>query len=244
MNKLQVYNLFKNRRELNKGILISFEGIDGSGKRTHVNQLEEELKEMGYKVKKFDFPNYKSTIGKVISSYLCGEFGDINNVPHELICIAYASDRAKFREEINWYLNNNYIVLCDRYTYSNLFTAAKMEESKRLPFIEWIEKLEFNEMKVVRPDWNFFLYVDPNISIDRIQERGKRDYQNGKDDIHETNSQLLIDTTKTYLDFANSRKDWIVVDQMENGKQLPIDDVFDLIRLQIKTIVSNVEKES
>ncbi|MNV36093.1 Thymidylate kinase [compost metagenome] len=243
MNKLQVYNLFRKKRELNKGLLITFEGIDGAGKGTHVNQLEKELRSTGYKVKKISFPDYKSPIGEVIASYLQGDYGDVKSVPHELICIAYGADRAKMRDEINSYLNNGYIVLSDRYTYSNLFTAAKMEESKRLPFIEWIEDIEFKEMKVVRPDWNFFLYVDPQISIARTKERGKRDYQNGKEDIHENNSQLLIDTTKTYIDFANSKDNWIIINQMKDKKQIPIDEVFNMIKSHVKTLISEVEKE-
>lgn len=240
MNKLQVYNLFKkSRKKIADGLFLAFEGVDASGKNSQTKMLEEYLKSEGYLVKRIGFPQYERPIGKVIASYLKGDYGDINNVPYELICIAYASDRAKMRDEINNYLSNGYIVISDRYTYSNLFTAAKMEKSKRESFIEWIENIEFNEMKVVRPDKNFFLYVDPQISIKRINERGKRDYQNGKEDIHESNSDLLIETTKTYLDLASKRDDWIIIDQMKNGRQLSINEVFEILKKKINDLLIN-----
>lgn len=243
MNKLQVYNLFKKpRKTIDGGLLFSVEGIDGSGKGTNVKNLESYLLSEGYKVKRIGFPQYEKPIGKVIASYLKGEYGSVQSVPHELICIAYAADRAEMKDEIKNYLANGYIVLSDRYTYSNLFTAAKMEKEKRTHFIEWIENIEFKEMKVVKPDYNFFLYVDPQISIQRIEERGKREYQNGKEDIHENNSKLLIDTTETYLDFTASKDNWIVIDQMKDGKQISQDEVFQLLKSKVNDILSEYDK--
>lgn len=238
----QIYNLFRNKKRLKKGKVITFEGIDGSGKRTQVNKLAEYLKELGYKVKVFSFPVYEQPIGKVISSYLTGGFGDVNQVPHELICIAYGADRARLKEKFNFYINNGYIVLCDRYTYSNLFSAAKMDRSKRKQFIEWIENIEFNEMKVVKPDYNFFLYVDPSVSMERMKQRGNREYQQEKEDIHENNVQLLSDAAETYFDFSKGKKDWFIINQMKDGNQLPEDKVFLMIKDKIDIILNNSEK--
>lgn len=241
MDKLKIYNLFKNNKRLNKGLFLAFEGLDGSSKGTQTKLLTEYLKQEGYKVHVVRFPQYEKLIGQTISSYLRGEFGDINSVPYELICIAYAADRASIRDEIQNYLANGYVVIADRYTYSNLFTAAKMEKEKRLPFIKWIEQMEFNELKVVKPDYNFLLYVDPEISLQRIAERGKRDYQNGKDDIHENNAQLLYDTAETYLDFAQQNDNWIVINQMRDSKQMSIEEVFAKIKKHVDTILSERE---
>jgi len=237
MNNSQIYNLFKNKKKIEKGLLLSVEGLDGAGKGTHVKNLVSYLEKKGYNVVKIGFPNYSDPIGKVISSYLKGEYGDIQSVPHELVCIAYAADRAKYRDEINQHLKDGSIVIADRYTYSNLFTAAKMPKEKRKSFIQWIEQIEFDEMHVVKPDHNFYLYVDPSVSIQRIEERGKREYQEGKEDIHENNKQLLIDTAETYLDFANSREDWTIINQMKNGKQMSIDDVFALVVEEVNYII-------
>lgn len=222
---------------LERGILISIEGIDGAGKGTNVQLLEEALNRIGLPVVTYRFPYYDSVVGKVIAKYLQGEYGNINEVSYELVCTAYAADRARFAEDIATYLDNGYIVLCDRYTYSNVFTAAKMPEEKWDEFIEWIEDLEFNCLNVVEPDYNVYLHVDPKISIKRIEERGKRDYQEGKEDIHESNHQLLIDTSKAYLHLANKRDNWIIIDEMDGENQLPIENVFSKLFNEIYKIL-------
>lgn len=200
--------------------------FDASGKGTNVELLKESLERIGFQVIVYSFPQYKSTVGKVIANYLQGNYGNIDNVPYELICTAYAADRARFAEDIITYLDNGYIVLCDRYTYSNAFTVAKMPFEKWDNFINWIEDLEFNCLNVIEPDYNVYLHVDPTISRERIKERGKREYQNGKEDIHESNFNLLKSATEVYLHLANRKDNWIVIDEMKDGKQLPIEDVF------------------
>lgn len=241
MSKLEVYNMFKKSKQLkdNQGILVSVEGLDGSGKGTQVNLLKEYLEKQGYKVAKYSFPQYESLIGKVISSYLKGEYGDVQSVPYELICIAYGADRAQASNEIKNLLNAGYIVLADRFTYSNIFTAAKMPEEKWLPFISWIEEMEFNQLRVAKPHYNFYLHVDPEISIQRIAERGKRDYQEGKEDIHENNEKLLRDTSRAYLRLASSNTNkWSIIDEMNtNSTQKSIEEVFELLKKEFLKLI-------
>lgn len=241
MSKLEVYNLFKKSKQLknNQGILVSIEGLDGAGKGTQVNLLKEYLEEEGYKVAKFAFPQYQSLIGNVIASYLKGEYGDVDSVPRELISIAYAADRVQATNEIKNLLNAGYIVLSDRYTYSNIFSAAKMPEKEWMSFISWVEELEFNQLKVARPHYNFYLHVDPEISIQRIAERGKRDYQQGKEDIHENNEKLLRDTSKAYLKLASSNPSkWSVIDEMNiDGTQKSISEVFEIFKSEFLRLI-------
>lgn len=237
MSNLQIYNLFKHTKKFKDGVLITWEGIDGAGKGTQIKNVEEYIKSQGFKVKTFSFPQYENLIGKVISSYLRGDYGGVDSVPHELVCIAYGADRAQASREIKSLLNNGYIVLIDRYTYSNVFTAAKMEEEKWLDFIEWIEDMEFNQLGVVRPDFNFYLHVDPEISMQRIEERGKRDYQEGKEDIHENNFKLLRNASRVYSTVADNRSNWVVIDQMVNGKQISKEETFNKIKIEIDQIL-------
>lgn len=211
---------------MNRGKLITIEGLDGSGKGTNVQLLEHALIEAGYPTVTYSFPEYDSTVGKVIAKYLQGEFGNVEDVPVELVCTAYAADRARYAEDILTYLENGYIVLCDRYTYSNVFNMVKLDKSKWDNFLDWIEDLEFNCLGVARPDINIYLHVEPTISIKRIKERGKRDYQNNKEDIHESNYELLKNSSEGYLYIANNRDNWLIIDEMKDDKQLPIEVVF------------------
>jgi dTMP kinase len=100
------------------------------GKCSNVELLTEMLERMGFDVVVYHFPEYESTIGKIIAKYLKGNYGNIDQVPKELISIAYAADRAKHAEDIKLYLENGAIVLCDRFTYSNIFNAAKLPKEQ------------------------------------------------------------------------------------------------------------------
>lgn len=62
------------------GKLIIIEGTDGSGKQTQTNLLYENLLNLGYKVVKISFPNYKSNASFPVKMYLAGEFGANENV--------------------------------------------------------------------------------------------------------------------------------------------------------------------
>lgn len=223
---------------MHKGCVISIEGIDGCGKGTNSRLMVKYLESQGKKVKKYDFPQYETEIGKVIARYLKGEFGSIDTVPRELICIAYAANRAEFNEEIRQLLEEGYYVVFDRYTYSNLFSAAKMPDDTWKPFIDWIEKMEFENLKNIEPDYNFYLYIEPEKSIEQIEHRGKRDYQEGKEDIHENNPKLLTDTARCYLEFAKTHNNWFIINQMEDRKQISVDRVFDKIKEKLDEIIA------
>lgn len=223
---------------MDKGLLITIEGIDGSGKHSQSVLLKEYLESKGKKVASYEFPNYNSFFGKVISRYLTGEFGSINEVSKELISIAYAADRVLVRDEFKKLIEDGYIIICDRYVHSNLFNAAKLNESERPEFISWIEELEFNQFNLIKPDLTLYLHNNVSITLDRISSRGKRDYQNGNEDIHENNYDLLFNASKCYLDYSNNpSNEWVNINQVVSDKQLSKEGVFELIKVEIDKIV-------
>ncbi|MFW6008654.1 MAG: dTMP kinase [archaeon] len=222
---------------LNFGKIIAVEGIDGAGKNTQVNNIINYIKLHGKQVINYTFPRYETLIGEQIARYLKGEFGDISKVPYELICIAYAADRSTIRDKVLGHLRNNRYIVMDRYTYSNLFTAAKLPENKWGEFINWIEDMEFNNLGVVKPDYNFYLYIDPELAVKRIKSRGKRDYQKGKEDIHENNVKLLKNVAKCYFNFAENKKNWFIINQMNHKQQLSEEEVFELIKDKLDIIL-------
>ncbi len=57
-----------------------------------------------------------------------------------------------------------------------------------------MEDLEFNQLGIIRPDYNIYLYLDPKISYD-MRNEGLKQYQNGKADIHESDFKLLYDVS-------------------------------------------------
>lgn len=223
---------------MKRGKLITFEGLDASGKETNIKKIEKELNNKGYNTIVFQYPNYDSVIGKIIANYLQGKYNTENfSVSKEIISAVFAADRAKDSNKINEYLNKGYIVLCDRYTYSNIYNLSKLPENEWDKYFEWFEDLEFNCMNVIKPDYNIYLHVDPNISIKRIIERGKREYQEGNKDINESDNDLLFKTSKAYLYFANKFDNWIIIDEMENNEQISKEQVFQKINVEISKLL-------
>ena len=98
------------------GLLIDFEGIDGSGKETQSRLLERELLRRGFAVALFSYPDYKSEYGKIIKEFLEGKI-DLN--PDEQFLL-YLLDIAKDKEKIIQKLQNEYIVIMDRYYLSTI----------------------------------------------------------------------------------------------------------------------------
>ena len=221
-----------------RGLLIELDGVDASGKASNVELLQDTLTRMGYEVIVYHFPEYNTVTGELIAKYLRGEYGNLTLEQKELISVLYASDRAKQIQDINAYLDNGAIVLMDRYTYSNVYSIAEYPKELWDEKMEWTENLEFNCMQVPKPDYVFFLHVDPEISIQRCKERGIEDYQNGKEDIHESNFELMKTVSECYNYFCDKKDNWIKIDEMEGNKQLPLDKVFAKLLLEVTNVLT------
>lgn len=222
------------------GKLITLEGIDGSGKGTQFKRILEYLEENGLKCGAYGFPLYTSKTGKIISDYLTGEYG--TNLDPKQVCLFYAANRVILKDSILEALECNDLILMDRYTYSNLYSISRLPRDKWDEGIQWLEELEFEEFGLPRPDYNFYLHLPPYISIERTTQRGIRDYQNGKSDIHESNTNLLQSASDCYLYLASKRpQDWIVINQMIDGSQMHEEKVFKLIKMFLDVIINSIK---
>ncbi len=99
-----------------RGMLIDFEGIDGSGKWTQTKLLEKELKERGFDVAIYSYPNYNSEYGKIIEGFLDGKF-DLNIDEQFLL---YLTDILRDKKRIKEKLKKGSIVITDRYFPSTI----------------------------------------------------------------------------------------------------------------------------
>ena len=90
-----------------------------------------------------------------------------------------------------------------------------------------MEDLEFNQLGIIKPDYNIYLYLDPRISYN-MRHTGLKQYQNGRPDIHESDFKLLYDVSNVYKQIAASNPTtWTVVDEMRpDGTRMGIDEVF------------------
>jgi dTMP kinase len=214
----EVINL-KNR----KGKLIVIDGGDGSGKTTQSELLIDHLTKSGHKVKYMDFPRYyRSFHGRVVGRFLNGEFGSLDRVSPYLSALAYAVDRAGTKEEIDAWLSQGGILVCNRYATSSMaHQGARLPKEKQDEFIQWLDELEYKVHKIPREDVVIYLYVQWKIGYKLTLLKKERKYVNGQLDIAEKDMNHRRQSEDLYLRLARERKNWITIDCVENGKILP-----------------------
>ena len=164
-----------------RGKLIVLEGIDGSGKATQAELLERALRREGHRVMRISFPDYESDSSALVRMYLAGDFGsDPDAVNPYAASLFYAVDRfASYRMKWKRFYEAGGIVIADRYTTSNMVhqmtKIARQEE--REAFLNWLEKTEYEELELPRPDQVFLLDMPPEISSMLYLRRCHEAYQ-------------------------------------------------------------------
>jgi len=220
--------------------IIVIEGTDCSGKETQTKLLIEKLKNGGIKCVYFSFPNYNSPTGKIIGGSYLGKkhIGECLfpegavNVDPKVASLYYAADRLYNMNEINSLLEENEIVFLDRYVFSNMaHQGGKLENKKeRLEMFKWLEELEFNLLKLPKPEIKIFLHMpfecSNKLKENRIEEA----------DEHEKNQHHLINAEKTYLEIAELYN-FDIIECSKNGNIKTIDEINEELMLTIKKYI-------
>lgn len=220
-----------------KGKLIVIEGTDGSGKATQSKKLVDKLKNQGLKVKYVEFPQYGSPSAKMVEEYLNGKLGTVNEVSPYQASIFYAIDRFAKAKEMKKWLDDGYIIICNRYISANKgHQAGKIKDTKEIDeYLEWLDNLEFNIFKIPKPDKTILLYMPQKIGQKLVDKKGHRDYVGGeKRDIHEDDIEHLNDASKAYFYVAKKEK-WDIINCSEdNINPLSIDvihnKIYDIVK--------------
>ncbi|MBP3581207.1 MAG: deoxynucleoside kinase, partial [Clostridia bacterium] len=177
-----------------KGIIISIEGTDGAGKHTQQQLLVSDLKELGYNVVDQSFPHYDSDSSAPVKMYLAGEFGkDANALDAYQASVLYAVDRmCTYQKSLKEHYENGGILLFDRYVQSNfIHQCSKIDDmNEKMKFIEWEEALEYDTLKLPRPDLIFFIEMPVEKSLELA--RARAEYKTGESkDIHEEDTTYM-----------------------------------------------------
>ena len=217
--------------------LIAIEGIDGAGKGTQAGRLVSSLRELGFKVDTLQFPRYSATtFGSAIGDFLNGCFGALNEVHPQLAAVLYAGDRYESRSLLMRMMEENDIIVLDRFVGSNLaHQSAKLEGDARIALIEWIEKVEFDVFALPRPTLTILIDMSSQMSRELVSRKAARDYTTQEADMQESDLPYLEKVRRCYLALSHSRLDWRTVHGLnDDGALKSIEEVGDEILAVVK----------
>lgn len=150
------------RQEMKR--FVTFEGIDGSGKSTIAKLVCKRLKSEGYNVVSTYEPT-DSWIGKQVQH--CIE----TNADPFVTAFTFIADRIEHCKQIKKWLDEDKIVLCDRYAESTYaYQGAQLKDIVDDP-MKWLQEL--SKDRILVPDRTFVFVIDPKKSLARIQNRNK-----------------------------------------------------------------------
>jgi len=199
---------------MEKGLFITFEGIDGCGKTTQINLLKEYLKKQNKKVI-LTFEPGGSDIGKNLRQILLHHNGYVDDMCETFL---YLADRSQHVQTIimeNLKLGN--IILCDRYIDS---TIAYQGYGRGYD-IEQLELLNNIATKNLKPDLTFLIDIDIQTAQKRIGEN--------KDRLESLDLTFHQKVREGYLKLHNKNPQRII--KLDGTKA--IDEIFETIKNSI-----------
>jgi dTMP kinase len=147
----------------NKGIFISFEGIDGAGKSTHIAGLAEALSSKGYKVLLSREPGGTSLAEKLRTLIL----NDAMDALTESLLV-FAARRDHVETVIRPALARGEVVLCDRFTDATFAYqgAGRGFDLQTLSTLEsWVQ---IHDEQVLQPDLTYWFDLAPGLAAERL----------------------------------------------------------------------------
>lgn len=157
--------------------LIVYEGIDGCGKDTQINLMDDKLKSLGYDT--IVLSNVSdSPIGKSIREVLSNKEYYISSM--QMACL-FLSELFLVDKQIKEYLNNGKTVIMSRWFYSTLaYAGDKLND--------YLAIKDISDRLICKPDYLIYLDIDPEIAMERITKRD--DTTDKKLELYENTSRL------------------------------------------------------
>ena len=205
---------------LKNGSLITFEGIEGSGKTTQINKVFNFLKEKKVKVIKTREPGGTKVSEKIRKIIINDLKNNEDNLTELLLLFASRSNHFK---KIRHYIKKGYVVLCDRYIDST-YVYQHYEQGQSIKLINFLQNLIDKQNK---PKLTFFIDIPVNISKKRVQSRGKLDR------FDKYSFKKLTKLRKSFLILVKKHKRIIKIDGEKNQKEVTNEIISKLIKKNV-----------
>ena len=198
------------------GKLIVIDGSDGSGKETQTRFLVNRLKGEGHKIKRVDFPRYKSPSSIGVRQYLAGTLGKPEDIGAKAASIFFALDRYSSVPDIKDCLAQGYTVVANRYVSANMGHQGSFMNTteERKEFFEWLYDLEYNKLGIPKPDLNIILYCPTDVTKKLREERGR------KTDILEMDEDHQLKSSQIFKEIATTFPDFTLIECLNDKEEL------------------------
>lgn len=169
-----------NAENRDRGLLISFDGLDSSGKATQTARLIERLRYNSWTVRQFQSPDYMTKSGQELKLRLQNKIGNWQETPWEEKMAFFAFNRMEHREEVVAALTAGEVVLYDRYVPSSMaFMAVEALTAQtstlwRDDVYRAVQHLEYSQNRMPREDVSIFLDVPPGVAVRLLEHRKEK----------------------------------------------------------------------
>ncbi len=188
-------------------MLITFEGIDGSGKSTQIALLKESLVESGKKVKVFREPG-GTGISELIRGMLLNPEIKIDPVTELLL---FSSARSQLiAEKIKPLLEQNAVVILDRFYDST--TAYQGYGRKSIP-LDQVHQINEVASHGLEPDITFYLRLS-------LEESAKRTIHMQKDRMEQAGIEFFERVIQGFDTLAEQKKRFVVIDGSDTTEKV------------------------
>ena len=213
-------------------VLVSIDGLDGSGKGTQSDLLCARLKADGKRVKVISFPMYGEPSCFAVEMYLGGRLGgrpsDTNAYAASTFFavdryLSYRADWGKNLQEYDYVIFNRYV------SANAVHQLSKLPKEEWESFLTWLWDYEFDKLGLPKPDATLYLTVPPEISLSLVDKRG------AQKDIHESDRDYMFRCYEAGL-YAADRLGFEKIDCVSDGEMRTREDISNEIYKKVKAI--------
>ena len=193
------------------GKLYVIDGLDGCGKSTQFDLLNQAMGKQGGYYRTISFPDYSQPSSALVKMYLGGDLGGSPAAVNAYAASSfYAVDRyASYKCFWEKDYADGATIVAARYTTSNaIHQMTKCPEEEWDAFLAWLEHYEYDLLGLPRPDCVIFLDMPIEVSQKLLEKRYCGESE--KKDIHERDVAYLHACRRAAL-YAADKLGWKVL---------------------------------
>jgi dTMP kinase len=203
-----------------KGILITFEGIDSSGKSTQIERLKNKLIGKNYNVEIYREPGGTEVSEKIRLILLDKSNSSMASLAELFL---YEASRAQLvKEKIIPALNSGKIVICDRYADS----SYAYQGFGRGINLKIVEKLNLLATCSIKPDLTFVIDLS-------YQESQRRKGVSEKDRLESSGQKFYEMVRKGYKNLAKKNKKRIYIINGESSVEEIENEIWGIVKKKL-----------